>query len=113
MKNIVNLLIMAIAIPSLSTQLSPVVFMRITAISFIYAGVLTFNTLYIQSIGSGLGIYSGLFRDLCKRINYTFIFLINFLAALLNIKRFFFTAIFLLILINLNSLKWLSKRKTK
>src|SRR6266550_720788 len=29
---------------------------------FIYAGALSFNTLYIQSIGSGIGIYSGLFH---------------------------------------------------
>ena len=34
---------------------------RISAISFLSAGVLSFNTFYIQSIGSGTGTYSGLF----------------------------------------------------
>ena len=37
-------------------------FRRISAISLTYAGVLAFNTLYIQSIGSGIGLYSGLFK---------------------------------------------------
>jgi hypothetical protein len=47
---------------SLNLKLSSVYFTRISAIIFIYAGVLSFNTLYIQSIGSGIGIYSGLFH---------------------------------------------------
>nr|YP_009463023.1 NADH dehydrogenase subunit 2 [Pleurotus citrinopileatus]AUW35266.1 NADH dehydrogenase subunit 2 [Pleurotus citrinopileatus] len=55
------ILIVAKALIS-SNNLSPVLYPRITAIIFIYAGVLTFNTLYIQSIGSGIGIYSGLFH---------------------------------------------------
>jgi NADH-ubiquinone oxidoreductase chain 2 len=37
-------------------------FRRISAISFAYAGVLAFNTLDIQSIGSGIGLYSGLLK---------------------------------------------------
>nr|YP_009710601.1 NADH dehydrogenase subunit 2 [Amanita bisporigera]QFZ98550.1 NADH dehydrogenase subunit 2 [Amanita bisporigera] len=55
-------LIVAKALPSLNIKLSPVYFTRISAIIFIYAGALSFNTLYIQSIGSGIGIYSGLFQ---------------------------------------------------
>ena len=35
---------------------------RISAISFTYAGVLALNTLDIQSIGSGIGLYSGLLK---------------------------------------------------
>jgi len=56
------ILIVAKALPSCNTNLSPILFTRISAIIFIYAGVLSFNTLYIQSIGSGIGIYSGLFH---------------------------------------------------
>jgi NADH-ubiquinone oxidoreductase chain 2 len=56
------ILIVAKAIPSLNNQLSNIGFQRISAIIFIFSGVLSFNTLYIQSIGSGLGIYSGLFH---------------------------------------------------
>ena len=53
-------LIVAIALPSF--QLSSLMVTRISAIIFIYAGALSFNGLYIQSIGSGIGIYSGLFH---------------------------------------------------
>lgn len=55
-------LIVAKALPSINQEISSVYFTRISAIIFIYAGVLSLNTLYIQSIGSGLGIYSGLFQ---------------------------------------------------
>ena len=54
----IMILIVAIALQSLS----PVILSRISAIVFIYAGVLSFNAFYIQSIGSGIGIYSGLFH---------------------------------------------------
>lgn len=56
------ILIVAIALPSFNKQVSPVLFTRISSIIFIYAGALSFNALYIQSIGSGIGIYSGLFH---------------------------------------------------
>jgi NADH-ubiquinone oxidoreductase chain 2 len=51
-------LIVAIALPS--NHLSSLA--RISAIILIYAGALSFNGLYIQSIGSGIGLYSGLFH---------------------------------------------------
>jgi NADH-ubiquinone oxidoreductase chain 2 len=56
------ILIVAIALPSFKKQLSPINFTRISSIIFIYAGALSLNALYIQSIGSGIGIYSGLFH---------------------------------------------------
>lgn len=56
------ILIVAIALPSFNKQLSPILLTRISSIIFIYAGVLSFNAFYIQSIGSGIGIYSGLFH---------------------------------------------------
>ena len=56
------ILIVAKALPSCYTFLSPVLFPRIIAIIFIYAGALSFNSFYIQYIGSGVGIYSGLFH---------------------------------------------------
>jgi NADH-ubiquinone oxidoreductase chain 2 len=56
------ILIVAIALPSFNKQVSPVLFTRISSIIFLYAGALSFNALYIQSIGSGIGIYSGLFH---------------------------------------------------
>jgi NADH-ubiquinone oxidoreductase chain 2 len=56
------ILIVAIALPSFNKQISPILFTRISSIVFLYAGALSFNALYIQSIGSGIGIYSGLFH---------------------------------------------------
>jgi NADH-ubiquinone oxidoreductase chain 2 len=56
------ILIVAKALPSINRNLSSIYFTRISSIIFLYAGVLSLNTLYIQSIGSGIGIYSGLFQ---------------------------------------------------
>jgi NADH-ubiquinone oxidoreductase chain 2 len=56
------ILIVAKALPSINKNISSIYFTRISAIIFIFAGVLSLNTLYIQSIGSGIGIYSGLFQ---------------------------------------------------
>ena len=55
-------LIMAKSLPSFYLKIYPVYFLRISAIILLYAGALSINTLYIQSIGSGIGIYSGLFH---------------------------------------------------
>lgn len=57
-------LIVAMALPTskISNLKHPSLFVRLSSLVFIYAGVLVFNTLYIQSIGSGIGIYSGLFQ---------------------------------------------------
>ena len=55
-------LIVAKALPVLNKQISSIHFTRIASIIFIYTGAITFNCLYIQSIGSGIGIYSGLFH---------------------------------------------------
>nr|YP_010470495.1 NADH dehydrogenase subunit 2 [Inonotus hispidus]UVF37983.1 NADH dehydrogenase subunit 2 [Inonotus hispidus] len=56
------IIIVAIALPSIKTHLSPVLLTRITSIILFYSGALAFNALYIQSIGSGIGVYSGLFH---------------------------------------------------
>ena len=54
--------IMVMAISSLKTKITPILFQRMSSIILIYAGALSLNALYIQSIGSGIGIYSGLFH---------------------------------------------------
>nr|YP_009493213.1 NADH dehydrogenase subunit 2 [Ganoderma calidophilum]AWJ64008.1 NADH dehydrogenase subunit 2 [Ganoderma calidophilum] len=56
------ILIVAIALPSISQNIRSILYVRISSIIFIYAGALAFNAFYIQSIGSGIGIYSGLFQ---------------------------------------------------
>src|SRR5271169_1881267 len=55
-------LIVAKALPLLNKHISSIHFTRIASIIFIYTGAITLNCLYIQSIGSGIGIYSGLFH---------------------------------------------------
>ena len=42
--------------------ISPILFARLTSIIFLFSGVLSYNALYIQSIGSGLSLFSGLFQ---------------------------------------------------
>src|SRR6201995_265494 len=56
------ILIMVMAISSLKEKIHPIIFQRMSSIILIYAGALSLNALYIQSIGSGIGIYSGLFH---------------------------------------------------
>jgi len=56
------ILIVAKALPSLNSQISSIYFTRISAIIFLYSGFISINSFYIQSIGSGIGIYSGLFQ---------------------------------------------------
>ena len=72
------ILIVAIAIPSIRMNLSPNLFIRLTSIIFIYAAGLSFNSLYIQSIESGLGIYSGLFHvTITSQLIDMFVFIIG------------------------------------
>jgi NADH-ubiquinone oxidoreductase chain 2 len=54
------ILIVAIALPSIN--ISPNLYLRISSLLLFYTGALTLNAFYIQSIGSGIGIYSGLFQ---------------------------------------------------
>jgi NADH-ubiquinone oxidoreductase chain 2 len=71
-------LIVVMAIPSLKKNFSPILFQRISSIILIYAGALSLNALYIQSIGSGIGIYSGLFHvTFISQILDVFIFIIG------------------------------------
>jgi len=68
----------AIALPSFKKQISSALFTRISSIIFLYAGALSFNAYYIQSIGSGIGIYSGLFHvTIVSQILEVFIYTIG------------------------------------
>lgn len=55
-------LIVAISLQNVKPTISPLTFSRITSIFFIYSALLAFNVLHINSIGSGIGIYSGLYQ---------------------------------------------------
>jgi len=55
-------LIVAKALPVLNTNISSVHFYRSTSIVFIITAFLSINSLYLETIGTGIGIYSGLFH---------------------------------------------------
>src|SRR6267143_2270859 len=79
------ILIIVMAISSLKEQIHPIIFQRISSIILIYAGALSLNALYIQSIGSGIGIYSGLFHvTFISQVLDIFIFIIG---AIILISR--------------------------
>jgi NADH-ubiquinone oxidoreductase chain 2 len=52
--------ILAIELPFL--RISPLLLIRIATIALLYAVAILFFVIYIQSIGSGIGIFSGLFH---------------------------------------------------
>ena len=55
-------LIVAKALPVLNTHISNIHFTRITSIVFLFAGALSLNILNLEALGSGIGLYSGLFQ---------------------------------------------------
>ena len=56
------ILIISLSLPFIKNNLTSSLIRRISAISFLCTGVLVFNTLHIQLIGSGIGLYSGLLQ---------------------------------------------------
>ena len=56
------ILIVAKALPGLNTHISSIHVTRITSVIFLFAGILSLNSLNLESIGSGIGIYSGFFQ---------------------------------------------------
>ena len=72
------LFIVVIALYSKKQTNNMPLYNRISAIILLYAGALAFNAYYIQSIGSGIGIYSGLFQvTLITQFFDIFIFIIG------------------------------------
>lgn len=55
-------LIVAISLQNKQTSISPILFARLTSIFLIYSAFLSLNVLYIQTLGSGIGIYSGFYQ---------------------------------------------------
>ena len=79
----ISILILIVAMALHSKYINSILFIRIASIVFIYAGALSLNALYIQSIGSGIGIYSGLFQiTTVSQLIDTFIFFIGALILI-------------------------------
>ena len=71
-------LIVAKALPVLNTQITSSQISRITTISLIFSGLISLNCLNLENIGSGIGIYSGLFHiTQISQIFEIFIFIIG------------------------------------
>jgi hypothetical protein len=71
---------LAIALPSL--RISPLL-VRIATIGIFYAAALLISVVYIQSIGSGVGIFSGLFHvTLISQSIETFFYLVDALILM-------------------------------
>lgn len=77
--------IVAIAIPSFKKNLTSTLLLRTSSLMFIFAAVLSFNALYFQQLGNGIGIYNGLFHiNVVTQLIDTFLLI---LAALVLIPR--------------------------
>jgi len=74
-------LMTAVALPNVN--ISPVLNIRVASIVILYAAALSYNALDIQAIGSGIGIYSGLFQvsPVSQSVD-TFIFLLGAIILL-------------------------------
>jgi NADH-ubiquinone oxidoreductase chain 2 len=72
------ILIVAKALPVLNTKIYSIHVTRITTIVFLFAAALTLNILNLENIGSGLGVYSGLFQiTTISQLIEIFLFLIG------------------------------------
>ena len=81
-------LMMAVALPNVKISSGPqgqLLLIRVTSIILLYAAALSFNASYIQAIGSGVGIYSGLFQATSvTQVADTFIYTIAAFVILLT-----------------------------
>jgi len=57
-----GLLTFLVAIPLLSYSISASLFSRMTSLLLLFSALLAFNGYYVESVASGVGIYSGLFQ---------------------------------------------------
>ena len=77
------ILIVAVALPSINKNINSILYIRITSIIFIYSGELSLSAFYIQSIGSGIGLYNGLFHvTTISQLLDIIIFTIDFLILI-------------------------------
>jgi NADH-ubiquinone oxidoreductase chain 2 len=79
-------LLTAVALPNI--KISPILFTRVASIVLLYAAALSYNSLDIQAIGTGVSIYSGLFQvtSISQSMD-TFIFLVGRMILLLTPKK--------------------------
>ena len=103
------ILIVAKALYLIYNILSHRDFFRISPIIFLYVGVFYFNTFFIQLIGSGIGIYSGLFllAHIDRFIKLIYNKLIYLCVILSSFTIFYITIIIIYLLSISHELYWL------
>lgn len=74
-------IIIAVALPAV--KVSPILLTRVASIILLYAAALSYNAIIIGSIGSGVGIFSGLFQVTSVSLSFdTFIFAVGAIILL-------------------------------
>ncbi len=77
------ILIVAIALPSINIYINSNIYNRLSSIILIYSGLLALNAINIPSMGSGIGLFNGLFHvTLISQFMDTFIFLVGSLILI-------------------------------
>jgi len=77
------ILIVAIALPSINNNINSNTYIRISSIILLYSGLLALNAINIPALGSGIGIFSGLFHvTFISQLTDFFIFLIGSLILI-------------------------------
>ena len=72
------ILIVAIALPSINNNISSNIYIRISSVILLYSGLLALNAINIPALGSGIGLFSGLFHvTFISQLTDFFIFLIG------------------------------------
>jgi len=62
---------------SLGSQISPIQYTRLAALSLVLSAALSFNVLYTESLGAGVGMSTGLFQvSSLSQSTETFIFVV-------------------------------------
>ena len=99
------ILIMAIAL-NYKHVLNSYLFIRIGFIIFALTGAISFNTLYLNNIGTGMGIYSGLFQitTLTQFFDLTAFYAYLDTLSLLELSAVFHILILILIVLLLSNI---------
>jgi|SwirhirootsSR3_FD_contig_81_1352853_length_1900_multi_6_in_0_out_0_1 NADH-ubiquinone oxidoreductase chain 2 len=82
---LISILIMILVIALSSLRITAIYFNRIAIILLLYSGVLAYNTLYTGPVGSGVGVFGGLFQvTTITQSMDVFIYLVGALVLLLG-----------------------------
>ena len=80
-----GIIIFILAIGLLSSQISTIKFNRVAIIVLLLSGVLAFHAMWVGQLGSGVGIFNGLFQVTAVTLGIDlFIYIVNALVLLIS-----------------------------